>query len=72
MNNIGHVIRTIRKSKGITATFMAKELGYKAVSSYIRLENGESKVTLVQGKKISEILNMDINDFFKRSKKLLA
>lgn len=61
---VGAVIRSIRTSKGITATFMAKQLGYKAVSSYIRLEKGESPVTLEQAKKIADLLMVDVNDFF--------
>lgn len=61
---IGRNIRTIRKGKGITATFMAKELGYKSVSSYLRLESGESEITLEKAKRIADLLMVDINDFF--------
>lgn len=57
-------IRSIRKAKGITATFMARELGYKSVSSYLRLEQGNTAVTLYKGKKIADLLMVDINDFF--------
>jgi len=60
----GQVIREIRKSKGITATFMAKKLGYKAVSSYFRLENGESAITLEKAKQIADLLNVDVSNFF--------
>jgi putative transcriptional regulator len=61
---IGINIRNIRKSKGITATFMARKLGYKSVSSYLRLENGEAAITLDKGKLIADLLMVDINDFF--------
>lgn len=61
---VGKVIKDIRKSKGITATFMAKQLGYKAVSSYSRIENGETDLTLEQAKKIADLLMVDVTDFF--------
>jgi putative transcriptional regulator len=63
--DLGGTIRSIRVSKGITATFMAKQLGYKAVSSYTRLEKNESPVTLEQAKKIADLLTVDVNDFFR-------
>lgn len=63
-NNPGQVIRFLRKSKGITATHMANSLGYKAVSSYMRLETGESTITLEKAKIIADILQVDINYFF--------
>lgn len=61
--SVGKVIRETRLSKGITATFMAKQLGYEAVSSYIRIEKGETKITLEQAKKIADLLMVDINLF---------
>jgi putative transcriptional regulator len=63
-NLVGITIRAIRVSKGITATFMARKLGYKAVSSYIRLEKGGSQITLEQAKKIADLLAVDVNEFF--------
>lgn len=61
---IGNVIRSIRKSKGITATFVAQKIGYKSVSSYTRLEKGQTAITLNQAKKIADTLKVDINEFF--------
>lgn len=61
---IGRKIRDIRKSRGITATFMARKLGYKSVSSYLRLESGEAPITLEKGKFIADLLMVDINEFF--------
>ncbi|WP_187445017.1 helix-turn-helix domain-containing protein [Rossellomorea vietnamensis] len=61
---LGKKIRSLREARGITATFIAKKLGYKYVSSYTRLENGDSNISLEQAKKIADILNVDINDFF--------
>lgn len=61
---IGETIRAIRKSKGITATFVAKKLGYKSVSGYMRLETGDAKITLVQAKLLADLLACDIHDFF--------
>lgn len=64
MKKIGEIIKTIRISKGITATFMAKQLRYKAVSSYIRLEKGESPITLEQAKIIADLLHVNLYEFF--------
>lgn len=61
---VGDKICSIRKSKGITATFMARELGYKAVSSYTRIENGETKISLEIALRIAEILDVDFQNFF--------
>lgn len=63
----GQIIKEIRTSKGVTATHMAKELDYKAVSSYLRLENGESTISLEKAKLIAEVLNVDVNDFFNQN-----
>lgn len=61
---VGKTIRKIRTSRGITATFMAKKLGYKSVSSYTRLEKGDTNITLEQAKRIADLLMVDINEFF--------
>lgn len=63
--DIGKAIRNIRISRGITATFMAKKLGYKSVSSYTRLEKGDTNITLEQAKRIADLLMVDINEFFR-------
>lgn len=67
VNKYGLAIRNIRISKGITATFMAKKLGYKSVSSYLRLEKGQSSITLDKAKIIADILNVSVSDFFKEN-----
>jgi transcriptional regulator with XRE-family HTH domain len=67
-NKIGRVIRSIRLSKGITATFMANRLGYKSVSSYTRLEKGESTISVEQAKMIADLLSVNLNDFFYEEK----
>lgn len=62
--DIGEVIRSLRKSKGITATFIARNLGYQSVSSYTRLESGESTISLETAIKIAELLSVDLEDLF--------
>lgn len=62
---VGKAIRKIRKSKGITATYMANQLGFKAVSSYTRIEKGETDISLEQTIKIAELLMVDMQNFFK-------
>jgi transcriptional regulator with XRE-family HTH domain len=66
--DIGKVIRELRKSKGITATFIASQLGYKYASSYTRLENGESTISLETAKKIADLLSVDVTAFFYKEK----
>lgn len=61
---IGEIIRSIRLSRGITATFMSNQLGYKAVSSYLRLEKGESPISLDQANVIAELLAVNVIEFF--------
>ncbi|UKS27169.1 helix-turn-helix domain-containing protein [Paenibacillus sp. HWE-109] len=63
-NKVGSIIRAIRLSKGISATFMAKSLKYKAVSSYTRIEKDETPVTLEQSKVIADLLGVNVNEFF--------
>jgi putative transcriptional regulator len=62
--DIGKVIRDIRTSRGITATFISRKLGYQSVSSYTRLESGESIISLETAKKIAELLSVNLDDFF--------
>ena len=57
-------LRQVRKSKGITQTFMASKLGYKKASGYANIESGHRKLSLENAKKIAEILDMDINELF--------
>lgn len=61
-------LREVRKSKGITQTFMAQKLGYKQASGYANIESGHTKLSLENAKKIAEILNMDIDELFFENK----
>lgn len=57
-------LREVRKSKGITQAFMARELGYKKASGYANIESGHTKLSLQNAMRISEILGMDIKEIF--------
>lgn len=57
-------LRKIRESRGISQTYIAKKLGYKHASGYSNIEAGIRKLDVVKAKKIADILNCDIEDFF--------
>lgn len=57
-------LRIIRQKKGISQTHMAKELGYKSVSGYSNIESGVRQISLEKAKKISEILDISIEELF--------
>jgi putative transcriptional regulator len=59
-----HKLRMARQAKGITQTFMAKQLGYKTVSGYNNIEMGRTKPSLENAKKIAEILGENIDELF--------
>lgn len=61
-------LKEIRKRKGITQEEMAKKLGYKGKSGYCQLENGDTKMTLEQARKIAEILGETIEAIFFENK----
>lgn len=57
-------LRAARKKKGITMTFMAKELGYKSVSGYANIEYGITKLSFNNAIEISRTLGMPLNELF--------
>lgn len=57
-------LKKIRIEQGISQEQMAKQLGYSGKSGYNMLENGNVAISLAKAKKISEILNMNINEIF--------
>jgi putative transcriptional regulator len=57
-------LREVRLSQGKSQTFMAKKLGYKYASGYANIEMGRTKPSLAIAKKISEILDVDVNELF--------
>uniref|UniRef100_A0A7V4DXW1 XRE family transcriptional regulator n=1 Tax=Dictyoglomus thermophilum TaxID=14 RepID=A0A7V4DXW1_DICTH len=59
-------IKKLRKEKGIKMGDIAKELGYKYYQSYYRIENGKRKPSLDKLFKISEILNISIEELIKK------
>lgn len=57
-------LRKIRKEKGITQTFIAKELGFKHPSGYSNIESGLRRLDIIRAKQIAEILGVPMDDFF--------
>lgn len=61
MKNIALNIKKCRELHGVTREFIADELGM-SVSGYSKIERGEIDVTISKLKKISQILEVDLND----------
>ncbi|MDI2588091.1 helix-turn-helix transcriptional regulator [Psychrobacillus sp. NEAU-3TGS] len=57
-------LRNARKSKGVSMTYMAKKLGYKSVSGYANIEYGITKPSLENAVKISEMLDVSLDELF--------
>ncbi|MBG9727998.1 hypothetical protein ABD87_00130 [Lysinibacillus sphaericus] len=57
-------LERVRKSKGISITFMARELGYKNPASYRKLEQGVVEIKIPVGIKIAMLLNEDFYSLF--------
>lgn len=62
MNLISETLRKKRMEKGLQAKDMAYALKIKP-STYSRIENGITKITIELAKKISEILQIPLNEF---------
>lgn len=57
-------LRKIRQEKNIKAKEIATKLGLKTEGAYYKKETGLVPFTLKEGKIISEILNMPIEEIF--------
>lgn len=57
-------LRALRKEKGLTCEDMAEVLGLETKSAYSKKENGSTKFSLDDAKKVSSILNKSIEDIF--------
>lgn len=57
-------LRSVRLSKGVSQTYMAKRLGYKFASGYANIESGRNKPSLEKAKQISELLEVDVEELF--------
>ena len=57
-------LRKIRKEKNISALEIAKKIGLKTEGAYYKKETGDVPFTLTEGKIISDLLEMPIEDIF--------
>lgn len=58
---MAHNLRSIRKRKGMTQTFIAKKLGI-SVQGYNAIELGKRRLHVDRAKCIAEILEVDLQD----------
>ena len=57
-------LRKLRKEKNIQAKEIAEKIGLKTEGAYYKKETGSVPFTLEEGKIISEMLGMPIEDIF--------
>lgn len=66
-NNLGSRIKELRNEKGLTQSFLAKELGYKYSSIISEIESGKKNISTDNIYKLSKIFDVDINVFFEEN-----
>ncbi|AXB81756.1 helix-turn-helix transcriptional regulator [Megasphaera hexanoica] len=57
-------LKALRKEQGLTCEAMAEALGLETKSAYSKKENGSTKFSLDDAKKVSAILGKSIEDIF--------
>lgn len=61
---LGERIKEIRIQKGLTQSFVAKELGYKSPSMLSEIESGKKGIDAEKIPLLANILGVDINELF--------
>lgn len=67
-----HKLRLLRKSRGISQTFISEKLGYSHPSGYSNIENGRVKLRFDQAQIIANILGVSIEELQEDSENYLA
>ncbi|AEH47106.1 helix-turn-helix domain-containing protein [Parageobacillus thermoglucosidasius] len=65
---IGERIKEIRIKKGLTQSYVAKELGYKSPSMLSEIEAGKKGIDADKIPLLAKILDVDINELFFKEK----
>ena len=65
---INERLREIRKSKGITQSFIAKKMG-RTSAWYCNIERGNRRLLAEDAKRIADILGVDIREIFEEVRK---
>lgn len=55
-------LRELRKQKGVSQSFLAKQLGFSHPSGYCNIEQGRNRLSLDQAAMIAEILGVSVDD----------
>jgi transcriptional regulator with XRE-family HTH domain len=61
-NLVALKLRQLRESRGLSATYMAKRLGYKSASGYCNIEYGLNRLRFDQAIKIADILGVTVDE----------
>lgn len=63
-DSLGFRIRQLRIEKGLTQSFVAKQLGYKHSSILSEIESGKKGINAEKLPKVAKILGVDVNSLF--------
>lgn len=55
-------LRSLRKQRGVSQTFLSEKLGYNHPSGYSNIENGRTKLSFDDATKIAGLLGVTVND----------
>lgn len=66
-----HKLRTLRKQKGVSQTFLAEKLGYKHPSGYCNIESGRNRLSLEHAVIIADILGVSVSDIAEETENFL-
>ncbi|MFC4323670.1 helix-turn-helix domain-containing protein [Litchfieldia salsa] len=64
MKKIGEQIKAIRNNKGLTQSFVAKQLGYKSPSMLSEIESGKKGLDANKVPLVAKILGVEIEELF--------
>ncbi|PAD67298.1 transcriptional regulator [Bacillus sp. 7586-K] len=62
--SLGFRIRQLRIEKGLTQTFVAKQLGYKHSSILSEIESGKKGISAEKLPIVANVLGVDVNSLF--------
>ncbi|GGJ67757.1 helix-turn-helix domain-containing protein [Virgibacillus salexigens] len=62
--SLGFRIRQLRKEKGLTQSFVAKQLGYKHSSIISEVESGKKGISAENLSILAKVLEVDVNAFY--------
>lgn len=62
--NLGFRIKQLRLAKGLTQSYVAKQLGYKHSSIISEIEAGKKGISAEKLSTVAKVLGVDVNSFY--------